>query len=374
MRYQVQNTSWWEKDQLLGPFDFLIIGGGFVGRYTALMLSEKHPKAQIGIVDRSPFGAGASTRNAGFATFGNVTEILDDLRHMSYGEVCGLIADRYQGLQWIQKRYTPSDFDYIASGGWELFYTGLEADRALEKLDQVQSIMQEATGHRDVFQAKNTDSLGFVCAQKGIHNPYEGQLHPVKLLGLIDKELNQAHVVRVSGLHVTQIEKGAVVTEEGYAIKANQIIVCANAFTPGLLPQLAHDIVPARGQILVTTPLTKPIPEGIYHSDDGYIYFRSLGNRVLLGGGRNQFKQAETTYAIENNEQVIAYLKDYLDKVITPHETVEIAHQWSGIMAMGTGKFPIIERINDHTLVCARMGGIGVALSPIAAQKVVNML
>jgi gamma-glutamylputrescine oxidase len=374
MSYKVQNTSWWENDQLLHSFDFLIVGGGFVGRYTALLLAEKYPKANIGIIDRSPFGAGASTRNAGFATFGNVTEIIDDLRTMSYEEVGTLVGDRFKGLKWIQERFQQAAFDYLPSGGWELFYTGLEAERAYDQLEPVQKLMKEATGLSDVFQTQNTASLGFVCAQKGIYNPYEGQLHPVKLLGLIDASLREKKVKQMGGLQALSINKGEVATQEGYTLSSKQVIVCTNAFVPQLLPQMTQQIVPARGQILVTAPLKKPIPQGIYHSDDGYIYFRSLGDRVLLGGGRNLFRQAETSYLIEQNQSVLDYLRDYLYKVITPQETPAIASAWSGIMAMGTGKFPLIERVDDHTLLCARMGGIGVALSPIAAQKVVDLL
>jgi len=187
--------------------------------------------------------------------------------------------------------------------------------------------------------------------------------------------LNQKRgVLFFGGMEIEKIEGGNLLSKQGFELKASQIILATNAFTSTLFPEYAHTIVPARGQVLVTKELEKPLIPGIYHSDLGYIYFRSLGNRLLIGGGRNKFKEEETTWEIKSNENTLNYLLEYTKSVICPTQNVEIECSWSGIMAMGSGKFPIVERINSNTLVCARMGGIGVALTPIAAQKAVSLL
>jgi glycine/D-amino acid oxidase-like deaminating enzyme len=72
------------------------------------------------------------------------------------------------------------------------------------------------------------------------------------------------------------------------------VIYCTNAFSSKFLKN--ENIIPARGQILLTEPIEGLKLKGTFHYDEGFYYFRNLGNRVLLGGGRNQdFKTEETT-------------------------------------------------------------------------------
>lgn len=374
MSYSVKNTSWWEQTELLTNYDFLIVGAGFTGRYIALGLAEKYPKANIALVDRSPFSAGASSRNAGFATFGNVTEMIDDLKTMSEAEVVNLISDRYEGLNWIRKNFKEADFDFRLSGGWEIFENKQQAENAFDAMQQMNRLMLEATGQKELFAFGKTQQLGFTCYENGIYNAFEGMLNPGRLLKLINKKIKQHNIEVLSGLEVTSVENGIVQTSQGYEINSSQVILATNAFTSSLLPKIKHQIVPARGQVFVTKPLKKPLNEGIYHCDDGYIYFRSLGERLLIGGGRNKFFEQETNSQIETNAEVINYLMDFVRTVVTPTEQPEIETTWSGIMAMGGSKSPVVERVDSQTILCARMGGIGVALSPIAAKKAVGLL
>ena len=71
-------VSYWEKDALLS-YDIIIVGGGITGMSVAASLAERWPKKSILIFERSLMPAGASTRNAGFACFGSLTEVLSDI-------------------------------------------------------------------------------------------------------------------------------------------------------------------------------------------------------------------------------------------------------------------------------------------------------
>ena len=72
-----QNRSYWES-YLLKDIDYLIVGGGIVGLTCALTLKSEHPKARVVVIERGIWPSGASIKNAGFACFGSVSEILDD--------------------------------------------------------------------------------------------------------------------------------------------------------------------------------------------------------------------------------------------------------------------------------------------------------
>ncbi len=69
--------SFWEKKELLS-YDLIVLGGGITGMFCALSYREKFPKASIAILERGLFSSGASTKNAGFACFGSLTELIEN--------------------------------------------------------------------------------------------------------------------------------------------------------------------------------------------------------------------------------------------------------------------------------------------------------
>jgi gamma-glutamylputrescine oxidase len=70
--------SIWEKESFYAPKDVIIVGSGLVGLWCAWHLKKNNPKISIAIIDRGIIPTGASTRNAGFACFGSVTELVED--------------------------------------------------------------------------------------------------------------------------------------------------------------------------------------------------------------------------------------------------------------------------------------------------------
>ena len=76
------NLSYWEYTSWFSNIDYAIVGSGIVGLCCALRLRERFPDAKILILERGALPQGASTKNAGFACFGSISEILDDLKKL----------------------------------------------------------------------------------------------------------------------------------------------------------------------------------------------------------------------------------------------------------------------------------------------------
>ncbi len=114
------NLSYWEQQSWLTNIDHTIVGSGIVGLNTALRLREKFPKANILILERGFLPNGASTKNAGFACFGSLSEILDDLNSHSEEEVVQLVQKRVDGLALLRKTLGDTAIDYSPWGGYEL--------------------------------------------------------------------------------------------------------------------------------------------------------------------------------------------------------------------------------------------------------------
>ena len=74
------NFSYWELKEWFTNVDFTIVGSGIVGLNCALTLKKKHPTATILVLEKGMLPQGASSKNAGFACFGSLSELVDDLK------------------------------------------------------------------------------------------------------------------------------------------------------------------------------------------------------------------------------------------------------------------------------------------------------
>jgi gamma-glutamylputrescine oxidase len=163
-------------------------------------------------------------------------------------------------------------------------------------------------------------------------------------------------------------------TNHNVSFSAQQLLVCTNAFAKHLLP--AIEITPARGQVLLTTPIKNLPWKGTFHAEEGFYYFRNLGNRVLLGGARHKAFEEETSHEMVTTDLIQADLETYLERIILPgrKNDYKIEQRWSGIMGMGPEKLPVVKQINPRVFCAVRMGGMGVALAPVLGKEVASMM
>ena len=177
-------------------------------------------------------------------------------------------------------------------------------------------------------------------------------------------------------LHYVEQTNGvevAVSTAEGsLQLFTGQLALCTNAFTKALLPEA--DLEPGRGMVLVTKPLTWTPPQGTFHYHSGYNYFRNAGNRILLGGARHLDLKGEATTKEGINSRLESQLKEDLKRFIAPKRALEIDYAWSGIMAFGEGKSPLLLHPSPRVHAAVRLGGMGVALGTGLGKELAQQL
>lgn len=169
--------SYWELKNWFTNVDYTVVGSGIVGLYAALRLREKFPKSKILVLEKGMLPQGASTKNAGFACFGSLSEIIEDLKSHSEVEVFNLVKKRWEGLQLLRKRLGDVALDFKPYGGYELFLKSDESGYAesLVKLPFINKMLKPLF-RADVF-AKEVDRFGFDGTKKHlIFNPFEAQI------------------------------------------------------------------------------------------------------------------------------------------------------------------------------------------------------
>ncbi len=377
--------SFWEKESFLAPQDIIIVGSGFVGLWSALQLKLKNPSSKITILERGIIPTGASTRNAGFSCFGSPSELLSDAETMGEEKMWQLVEMRYKGLIEIRKHFTEAAIDYDGSGGYECFNAkSTDWDDCYTKLDWLNKGLQTITAQENLFTVADDklSQFGFKGFNHLIENRLEAGIHPGKLVQALLQKVQGLGVQVLTGIEVKTYQNHYHCIEletysmayEGINLKftTGQLLLCTNAFTKQLFPKI--DIIPNRGQVLITAPINNLPIKGTFHFDKGYYYFRNVGNRLLLGGARNKAFELENTQEMQTTITIQNALEEFIKQHLLPDITYTVTDKWSGIMAMGTEKNPIIKMISSNVYCCVRMSGMGVALAPLVAMEVADLM
>lgn len=358
--------SFWEKSEIIGQPDYLVIGSGIVGINAALELKKLEPNANVMIVEAGPLPAGASTKNAGFACFGSPSELLMDLKTNDESAVFSLVKQRLDGLKLLRNIVSDKMLDYLELGSYELF---LNKDKdsytnCIEQLDYLNAACTNSIGFAPYKVDSNViNHNGFKNFCGAISISGEGQINTGMMMKHLLQLCADKGIKILNGLKTEQINRSnssiEVITSYG-VINCGKCIIATNGFAKQLIPKLK--IEPARAQVLITKPLKDLKTKGTYHFDEGYFYFRNIGERILFGGGRNLDFDNENTSKQELNTRIQSALVQLLKSHIIPNQDFEIEHQWTGIMGVGDSKKPYIQHI-DNDIVCGvKLGGMGVAI------------
>ncbi|SMO88876.1 NAD(P)/FAD-dependent oxidoreductase [Fodinibius sediminis] len=361
-----QHYSFWERETFLAPCDLIIVGAGITGLSAGLFFKRNCPDARVMVMERGLFPTGASTRNAGFACLGSITEHLSDLEKESESHVKDRIRRRYEGLRLLKKELGEGQMGYDPCGGYELFRSTASFQKATAEMDRFNRWMEEITGQSLVYEARELEGYPM------IYNRLEGALHPGRMMQALIRRAVEQDVEIKWGVRVQQIEEEGVRLDDGSLLTASRVLVAANGFSHRLLPDIG--ITPARGLVLVTNELKQLPWKGTFHHDRGYIYFRNIGSRLLIGGARNVAEEEEETDQFGINSRIERELIRFVSRVLRLQEGWQVEQRWSGIMGFTASKTPILRRVNSHCYVAAGLSGMGVALGMEVGRRAARMI
>lgn len=363
----MKQSSFWEKEVFNTSYDLIVIGAGIVGLSSALFYRQQQPDARILVIEKGAIPEGASTRNAGFACVGSITEHMADMQKESEENIKERLQQRYSGLQLLRQTLGEEAIGYDNCGGYELFVSEDKFEEAREYIPKFNGWLNELVDENEVYTSRDLNGY------KVIHNKLEGALHPGKMMQALVNTVEREGINLQWNTAATNIEApDSVLLENGRRVKAEQILVASNGFTKRLLPDLP--IKPARGFVMVSEPWSSNPWIGTFNHDRGYIYFRNINNRLLLGGGRNIAIEEETLDEFGTNASVKSYLHDFARETLGVPDELAFEHEWSGIMGFTGSKTPVVKRLDEHRVVAAGLSGMGIAIGMDVGKRTAEIL
>ena len=366
------NLSYWEQKEWFSNIDFTIVGSGIVGLNCALTLKNKHPKAKILVLEKGMLPQGASSKNAGFACFGSLSELIDDLKNHTEEEVFNLVKKRWEGLQLLRRNLGDNTIDFQQNKGFELFQGAVfyeECNSQREKINQlILPIFKQ-----DVFsESSNTFDFGNIQPNY-IVNQFEGQIDTGKMVTQLLLKTQKAGIKILNNSTVkafTENNERVIVKTNFLEFSTNKLFIATNGFAKQLLDE---NVQPARAQVIITKPISNLHIKGTFHLDKGYYYFRNIDNRILFGGGRNLDFKSEETVEFGQTKIIQNSLINILKETILPNIPFEIEHSWSGIMGVGNQKKAIVKPISNNVFCGVRLGGMGVAIGSLVGKELAEL-
>ena len=374
---KISNFSFWETQTYFKNIDLIIIGSGIVGLNAAISFKEKYKKSKVVVLERGILPHGASTKNAGFACFGSVSELQSDIKNSNEDLVWQTVEMRVKGLELLRKRLGDKNIDYKQNGGYELFDSVDKFNNCAESISYFNKQLKTITKSNNTYSIENKkiNLFNFKAIKGLILNKKEGQINTgLMMQHLIELAISKGIVIlnSIEVKAINDVKTGVKIKTNIGEIESKQLIVATNGFANELLN--IKDLKPARAQVLVTKPINGLKLKGTFHYNEGYYYFRNIGERVLFGGGRNLDFETETSSVFELNLKIQRHLDHLLKTIILPNTPYEVERRWCGIMGVGSEKKPIIKKTAPNIVCAVRMGGMGVAIGSLVGKLAVEEL
>jgi len=354
-----------ERAVELKEADILIIGAGFCGSWLAYFLKQRNPNLKISIIERDFFNLGASARNAGFLSCGNISEWQEDLQDLGWDETLRTLCARIEGINIIKSVFGSR---VVMENCGSIDLDPITAEKT-ELMNRFNSFL-DSKGYSQFFHTKDVQ-IG-KNQRPAFFNRFDSSVNPCHLLLGLHKHLIEKGVQFVWQSTAEKVSNGEALVSFGgspaHRMPYKYAFICTNAFSKKLNPQ--SDIQPARGQVIVTSACRTDTQRSLGFLRKGYDYFRFVDDgRVLVGGGRLHFKDQEDTDAIETSTALKEYLIELAYEVIG-HRDFKVDFHWSGIMGLRKGRHASLAELRTRTQLDAKTeelsscGGWGVTLTP----------
>ncbi len=328
--------------------DVVVVGGGYLGLWTAWHLRELEPSLDVLLLDAELCGHGPSGRNGGFCEtlWGDAHRLREQAGDAAALAVCRASEEAVRGIgAWCEANGVDAWFReapmlQVATaesqiGAWE------ETVRAAAALDAAEI----AEAGADEIRAR-CDSPLFLG---GAVYRLNATVQPARL------SLGLRHVLLERGVRIherTQVTElhpdGGIETRAG-RVRAGATVLAVNSAAVGF-PGYGRSLAVASSHIVLTEPVPDVIEELGWTGGEAIVDSRTLvhymrttrDGRIVFGwGGGRMGSGARLSTRLERDADVVARARGSLTRFFPQLEGREVTHAWGGPIDVSPTHTPI---------------------------------
>ncbi|MGL4415293.1 NAD(P)/FAD-dependent oxidoreductase [Roseinatronobacter monicus] len=344
--------------------DVCIIGAGYTGLSAALHLAERG--YSVIVLEAHRVGFGASGRNGGQVSPG---------QRIEQDAIEGMVGQADARKLWdigLESRDLVRDL--IARYDMDCpFKPGvIHADWHARDVPHAHAYAEKLARDYEYHEIEPLDHAAIqqivksAAYQGGTLDRGAGHLHPLRFAFGLARAAQTAGAKICEGSLVVDIQQGATVkvqTQTGH-VEADHVLLAANGYMGGLVPQVAAKVMPINNFIIATEPLAPDtvLSRDVAVADSKFVinYFRlSEDGRLLFGGGES--------YGYRFPDIVKTVRKPMLE-VFPQLKDTRIDYSWGGTLAITMTRLPCFMRLSPNVLSASGYSGHGVAMATMAGK------
>jgi glycine/D-amino acid oxidase-like deaminating enzyme len=352
--------------------DVAILGGGFVGLWTAILIKENDPACEVAVVERDFCGSGASGRNGGFALswWAKLPSLVricgreEALRLASASEAATAEIDAFCLRHGIDAHFMRRGWLWTATtasqmGSWEGAVSLAESLGVgrWSRLDPV----EVAT------RAGSSAHLG------GVLDTSAATVQPAALVLGLRRIAIEAGVRIYEESPVVEIDRKTpvVVTARG-RLRATKVVIAMNAWA-ARLPELRRALVVLSSDIVATEPVPERLAENGWSGGEAITdsqlrvdYYRTTRDgRIAFGKGAGKVALAgRMDSEFDVNPRAARDAESDLRRYYPSLGGAAITHQWSGPIDKSMSGIPIFGTLDGSGRLLYGVGFTGNGVAP----------
>ncbi|HTM33379.1 MAG TPA: FAD-dependent oxidoreductase [Vicinamibacterales bacterium] len=353
--------------------DIAIVGGGFVGLWTAIRIKEAEPSCDVVLLEQDICGGGASGRNGGFV-LSWWPKLASLSRLLGSADAVRVARDSEAAIEEIRQFCLTHRIDAdFRRGGWLWTATTRAQLGAWDSLLRTCARAGVEPFH-PISPADVARRSGSAVHRAGIFEGTAAIVQPAALArGLRRVALErgvrifeQTRVRRFSRARPVELE-----TETG-AVSADRLVIATNAWAAGIR-ELARAIAVISSDMVVTAPIAGELDRIGWDRDlsitdsqtmvdyyrvtrDGRIAFGKGGWTIAFGG---RIGSAFDRHPVRSAE-VTADLRRYYPMLAS----APVTHEWSGPIDRTSDSLPLLGYLDGRSHIVYGIGWSGNGVGP----------
>lgn len=364
--------------------DVAIIGGGYVGLWTALRIKELEPACDVVVLERDICGGGASGRNGGFVltwwpkfpsmakAFGQEEALrLTKASEAAIDEIGAFCSSNAIDAEFVQQGWLWTATSDVQMGSWEAVVAASER-LGLDAFERLQP-------------AEVARRSGSTKHRAGVLERKAATVQPAALVrGMRDVAL-QRDVRIFENRHVISFtrDRPVVMSTSQGRVTADRVVVAMNAWSVGL-PELSRSIAVISSDIVATEPIPKRLAdigwtggECITDSQMMVCYYRTTrSGRIAFGkGGWGIAYGDHIGENIDRDERRARLVEGDFRRYYPMLSDVSITHDWCGPIDRTMDGLPLLGRLGgrDHIVYGIGWSGNGVGPSYVGGRILASL-